>query len=101
MKVASSPCVTRATRKVQECLTRLARVAIATLPRFALAFLPDHALRLCAKGDPPTSPFVLFFSTPRDVFLTGAGAAPLPRDGWRWIVDAHRGGVRHIVHSDE
>jgi hypothetical protein len=23
------------------------------------------------------------------------------RDGWRWIVDAHRGGVRHIVHSDE
>jgi hypothetical protein len=24
------------------------------------------------------------------------------RDGWRWIVDAHRGGVRrYIVHSDE
>jgi len=24
------------------------------------------------------------------------------RDGWRWIVDAHRGdGRRYIVHSDE
>src|SRR5207249_6972339 len=24
------------------------------------------------------------------------------RDGWRWIVDAHRGdGRRHVVHSDE
>ena len=23
------------------------------------------------------------------------------RDGWRWMVDAHRGSVRHIVHSDE
>jgi hypothetical protein len=23
------------------------------------------------------------------------------RDGWRWIVDAHKGGQRHIVHSDE
>jgi len=23
------------------------------------------------------------------------------RDGWCWIVDAHREGVRHIVHSDE
>src|SRR5207248_5509032 len=22
-------------------------------------------------------------------------------DGWRWIVDAHRGGRRYIVHSDE
>jgi len=22
-------------------------------------------------------------------------------NGWRWIVDAHRRGVRHIVHSDE
>ncbi len=23
------------------------------------------------------------------------------RDGWRWIVDAHREGRRYIVHSDE
>ena len=23
------------------------------------------------------------------------------RDGWRWIVDAHREGHRYIVHSDE
>jgi hypothetical protein len=22
------------------------------------------------------------------------------RDGWRWIVDAHRGGVRHIVRAE-
>jgi hypothetical protein len=31
----------------------------------------------------------------------GVIAAPLPRDGWRWIVDAHREGCRYIVHSDE
>ena len=23
------------------------------------------------------------------------------RDGWRWIVDAHREGRRYVVHSDE
>ena len=23
------------------------------------------------------------------------------KDGWRWIVDAHREGRRYIVHSDE
>ena len=23
------------------------------------------------------------------------------RDGWRWIVDAHREGRRYIIHSDE
>ena len=23
------------------------------------------------------------------------------RDGWRWIIDAHREGRRYIVHSDE
>ena len=23
------------------------------------------------------------------------------REGWRWIVNAHREGRRHIVHSDE
>jgi hypothetical protein len=23
------------------------------------------------------------------------------RDGWRWVVDAHREGRRYIVHSDE
>ena len=23
------------------------------------------------------------------------------KDGWRWIVDAHREGRQHIVHSDE
>jgi hypothetical protein len=22
------------------------------------------------------------------------------RDGWRWIVDAHKNGQRHVVHSD-
>jgi hypothetical protein len=32
-------------------------------------------------------------------FTWGCCSAVL--DGWRWIVDAHRGGVRHIVHSDE
>jgi hypothetical protein len=23
------------------------------------------------------------------------------RDGWRWVIDAHRQGRRYIVHSDE
>jgi len=28
--------------------------------------------------------------------------SPVTRDGWRWIVDAHRDdGRRYVVHSDE
>ena len=38
--------------------------------------------------------------------LTAAGwtwgyCSAVTRDGWRWIVDAHKGGRRHIVQSDE
>jgi hypothetical protein len=37
--------------------------------------------------------------------LSAAGSLGLrsavTRDGWRWIVDAHREGRRYIVHSDE
>ena len=38
--------------------------------------------------------------------LTAAGiswgyCSAITRDGWRWIVDAHREGRRYIVYSDE
>jgi len=38
--------------------------------------------------------------------LTAAGiswgyCSAITRDGWRWIVDAHRVGRRYIVYSDE
>ena len=38
--------------------------------------------------------------------LTAAGVSwgycsAVTRDGWRWIVDAHREGQRYIVHCDE
>jgi hypothetical protein len=38
--------------------------------------------------------------------LTAAGwtwryCSAVTRDGWRWIVDAHKNGKRHIVQSDE
>jgi hypothetical protein len=38
--------------------------------------------------------------------LTAAGwtwgyCSAVTRDGWRWIVDAHKDEQRHIVHSDK
>ena len=32
---------------------------------------------------------------------TWAYRSAVTRDGWRWIVDAHREGRRYLVHSDE
>jgi len=37
---------------------------------------------------------------PRMKYWSGYCSA-VTRDGWRWIVDAHREGRRYIVHSDE
>jgi hypothetical protein len=31
----------------------------------------------------------------------GGYCSAVTRDGWRWIVDAHREGRRYAVHSDE
>jgi hypothetical protein len=62
---------------------------------------------LCCTGlaDPGIMPPVKYWEIVADKLSAADWSwgycSAVTRDGWRWIVDAHREGRRYIVHSDE
>jgi len=66
--------------------------------------IPNDQMRTNGRRDSHARPRRRWRSLTSSAPPAGRGviAARLQKDGWRWIVDAHKGdGKRYVVHSDE